>query len=132
LNRGWRLPSLSQAIVEREGDIARLDAELSQLAEPLHQRLAVIPSWVENQLRDLAGLLGETPERAKAEFRRLGLTVVMNPIRDEGSQSFYRATGQAALPCLAEIRDLSGSTVDRSLPRSARASAIRSLPDSQR
>jgi hypothetical protein len=42
--------------------MARLDALLEQLAEPLHDRLAVMPMWVRQQLDDLVGLNG-APER---------------------------------------------------------------------
>ena len=88
-------------------------------ADPLRQRLAVMPAWVGQQLEDLSGLLGESPERAKTEFRRLALAVTMTPVhRDELPRPFYRATVAAALPCLAGIRDLSATAVDRSDPRS--------------
>ena len=114
IESGIPAPSLLAAIAEREGDVARLDAQLVELSEPAHQPLAVIPSWVERQLRDLVGLLSETPERAKLEFQRIGLAVTMAPIRDEGPRPFFRATMQAALPSLAGTRDLSWSVVDRS------------------
>jgi DNA invertase Pin-like site-specific DNA recombinase len=113
IESGVPAPSLLAAIAEREADLARLDAQLAELAEPSHRALAVIPSWVEGQIRDLAGLLNETTERAKLEFQRLGLVVTMDPIRDEGDRPFYRATVQAALPALAGTRDLSSAVVDR-------------------
>ena len=91
----------------------------SALAEPGHQPLAVIPSWVERQLRDLVGLLSETPERTKAEFQRLGVAATLEPIYREGERPFFRATVEAALPSLAGTRDLSRSVVDRSLPQAA-------------
>lgn len=111
--------SLSAAILEREADLRRCDAELEQFSEPLHQRLAVMPAWVEHHLRDLAALLTDSPERTKSEFRRLELTVTLWPIREEGPRPFYRAVGHAALPCLSETRDLGGPLVDRSDPQSA-------------
>jgi DNA invertase Pin-like site-specific DNA recombinase len=113
IESGVPASSVSTAIHDREADLARLEATVAELAEPVHQRLAVMPGWVRQQLEDVAGLLSETPERAKLEFRHLGLSVAMHPIRDEGERHFYRAVGQAALPCLAGIRDLSVPTVDR-------------------
>ena len=92
---------------DREADIGLLDAALAQFSEPLHQRLEVMPTWVENQLRDLVVLLSDTAKRMKGEFRRLGLSVTMHPIHDEAPQPFYRAAGHAALPCLAGTRDWS-------------------------
>lgn len=98
--------TLTAALREREADLARLDADITALAEPIHPRLAVIPRWVENQLQDLAGLLKDTPERVKLEFRRLGVSVVMQPISDEGPTAFYRAIGAASLAALTGTRDL--------------------------
>jgi predicted component of type VI protein secretion system len=51
---------LAGAIQEREADLARLDAQLADFGEPLHQRLAIIPGWVERQLHDLANVLSDT------------------------------------------------------------------------
>jgi hypothetical protein len=116
IEQGVSPVTLAAAIAEREAEIARLDAQLTPLGGSLHRRLAVIPAWVTHQLRDLAGLLNGTPERVKTEFRRLGLAVVLHPVHDEGQQ-FYRAIGQAALPCLAGKFDLKMSTVDRLPPR---------------
>jgi hypothetical protein len=117
IEQGGTSAAVLTAVRDREAEVARLDALLADLAEPLHERLAVMPTWVRQQLEDVVGLLSETPERTKTEFRRLALSIVMHPIRDEGSPSFYSAIGQAALPCLAGIRDLSVPTVDRSDPR---------------
>ena len=57
-------------------------AEIETLSEPVNTKLAIIPSWVETQLSDLAGLLREAPERVKLEFRRLQLSIVLHPIED--------------------------------------------------
>jgi site-specific DNA recombinase len=115
IENGVAANTLAAAISERQADLARLEAQLEDFTEPLHQRLAVIPGWVEHQLRELSGLLGAAPERVKLEFQRLGLEVVMQPVQSEGSRPFYRAMGKAALPCLAGTRDLSSQIVDRSL-----------------
>ena len=60
--------------------------------EPLDQRLAVMPSWVKQQLADAAGVVAEVPERAKLEFQRLGIGFVLHPVYDEGP-AFLRAVG---------------------------------------
>jgi site-specific DNA recombinase len=108
IQQGVSASSVAGAIAEREHELRRLDEELIQLAEPL-PRLAVIPTWVESQLRDVAGLLRDTPERTKVEFQRLGLRVSMQPIVDEGPRPFYRANGRAALPSLVGPVNLRGS-----------------------
>jgi hypothetical protein len=59
----------------RESELQQLDVTLAGLAEPWDQPLAVMPTWVRQQLQDLAGLLSGSPERARVEFQRLGLTV---------------------------------------------------------
>jgi hypothetical protein len=85
----------------------------------------VIPSWVQTQLRDLAGLLRDVPERVKLEFQRLGLSVVMHPIADEGPTVFYRAIGAAQLPTLSGSVDVR-STTDRSKEQAAGSKPIAS------
>jgi site-specific DNA recombinase len=123
IERGVDPSSLAATIRERQGELARLDGQIAECANPLRERPAVIPSWVENQLQDLASVLGESPERAKLEFQRLDLRIVMQPMRDEkrrGRPGFYRAVGEAALPCLAGTSDLTGQTVDRFRPGSGR------------
>ena len=91
--------SLTEAIAEHQAELARLDTELAELAEPWQERLAVIPSWVEGQLRQVAELLTtNTPERTKTEFLRLGLRVVLHPIHEAAARPFYRAVGEAILP----------------------------------
>jgi DNA invertase Pin-like site-specific DNA recombinase len=114
IEQGVEAYTLSDTIRARQADVARLEAQLADLAEPLVQRLAIIPGWVEQQLLDLEHVLGETPERAKLEFQRLGLRVIMQPIREEGTQPFYRAVGHAALPGLTGTVDLRGQISDLS------------------
>src|SRR5207249_4390230 len=55
--------SVASAIAEREAEIAALGATLAELDTPLHQRLAVMPAWVRQQLENLVALLADTPER---------------------------------------------------------------------
>jgi hypothetical protein len=114
--------TVATAIRERQADVERLDATIVDLSEPLHQRLAVMPAWVRQQLEDLAGVLAETPERAKREFQRLGLQVQMAPQKLENGRPYYQATVESSLPCLSGMADLRGndfSTVDRLDPRAA-------------
>lgn len=72
-------------------------------------------------LADLAGLLADSPERAKAEFQRLKLAITLHVVGSKG-RPFYRAEGCADLPWLAGTQDLSGAAVGRSLPVSAGSS----------
>jgi DNA invertase Pin-like site-specific DNA recombinase len=108
--------TVASAIAERQGELARLDSVLRELEVPLDRRLAVMPSWVEAQLTELAGLLCDTPERTKAEFQRLGLQVTMRPMRTDQGRNFYQADVVNSLPCLSGITDFrtnDPSAVDR-------------------
>ena len=67
--------------------------------------LAVIPTWVRQQLQDLAGLLAGNPQRAKAEFQRLNMTFTATPVIDEG-RPFLRLEGSGDLDALCGTRDL--------------------------
>jgi DNA invertase Pin-like site-specific DNA recombinase len=116
IEAGIPAATLTGPIAERQAEISRLDATLLELSEPLHQRLAVMPAWVRQQLDDLAGLLTDSPERTKAELQGLGLRVTMTPRLREDGRAFYQADVVNSLPCLAgitEMRDVSCSTVDR-------------------
>jgi DNA invertase Pin-like site-specific DNA recombinase len=106
--------SLMAAIRAREAELQQVEAQLTELDEPLEERLAVMPTWVRQQVNDLAGLLGDTPERTKAEFRRLRLTVTLQRVRTE-SGAFYRASASADFPPLAGSRDFPGTGTDASL-----------------
>jgi DNA invertase Pin-like site-specific DNA recombinase len=116
IEHGVAASTLATPIAERQAEIARLEATLADLAEPLQQRLAVMPAWVQQQLEDLAGLFRDSPERTKTEFQRLGLAVTMTPTLGQNSRPFYRADVVNSLPCLAgitEMREFSPSSVDR-------------------
>lgn len=82
--------SLLEAIKAWEAEVDRVTRELDALCEPVGQKLA---GWVRRQLEDVAGLLSESPERTKAEFRRLGVELVMHPVQEDGARPFYRAVG---------------------------------------
>jgi len=104
---GSSTPALVEAIRAREGDVRRLEGELSGLADPVERKLAVIPTWVRQQLEDVAGLLSETPERTKAEFRRLGVSFRVSPVQNEGERPFLRAEGTTDLSVLLAGEGLS-------------------------
>jgi hypothetical protein len=102
--------SLLLAMHRREADVARLQAELEGLREPLEQKLAVMPTWVRQQLEDTVGLLSEIPERTKAEFARLGLSYVLHPVENEGDRPFLRAEGTTDFANLISGQCSQGST----------------------
>jgi len=93
IEHGAATPALLNTMRTREKELAQLDAELDALEEPLAGRLAVIPSWVRNQVRDVAGILSARPERAKAEFQRLGIAFTVSPVLNEAPKPFLRAVG---------------------------------------
>jgi hypothetical protein len=64
-------PALLDGIREHEAELARLTAEVASLEEPLKDRLTVMPVWVQQQFKDLTGLLSGRPQRTNAEFSRL-------------------------------------------------------------
>lgn len=109
--------SLLEAMRRREADIARLQGELEALSEPLEQKLAVMPSWVRQQLEDTAGLLSEVPERTKAEFKRLGLLFVLHPAQAAGARPFLRAEGTTDFANLISGQYSQGSATDLTNPR---------------
>jgi hypothetical protein len=107
---GGASPSIVTAIRERETEIDALDRQLATLSEQADHNLAVLPTWVRQQLSDLGGLLKESAEQARAEFLRLNLAVTLHVVQTKG-KSFYRAEGRADLPWLSGSADLSGSAV---------------------
>jgi site-specific DNA recombinase len=113
LEEGTPAASVLGAIREREAEIAGLDAQLAELQEPVEQRLAVLPTWVRQQVGDLAALMGDTPERARVEFQRLKLAITLRPVRTNG-RPHYRAEARADLPWLAVTRDFAGTRTDPS------------------
>jgi DNA invertase Pin-like site-specific DNA recombinase len=120
IEHGIAPAAIAAAMNERQAELARLDCALAELAEPWHQRLAVMPAWVRQQLEDLVALLSDTPERTKAEFQRLSMRVTMTPVCEfEDRQPHYRADVVNSLPCLAGITDfrpIDVSAVDPSHP----------------
>src|SRR5205085_9049748 len=110
IENGVPASSVAGAIAERQGAIARLDGAIGALSEPLHQRLAVMPTWVAQQLEDLTGLLSETPERTKLQFQVLGLKVTVHPQQTDEGKNYYRADVVNSLPWLAGITDIRGNS----------------------
>jgi hypothetical protein len=94
-------PTVFHAIREREAEIRALTSQLEGMSEPIEERMAVVPTWVRQQLEDAAGLIAETPERAKQEFQRLGIRFVIRPVYDEGPRPFLRAEGSGQFEHLA-------------------------------
>jgi hypothetical protein len=68
IEQGNASAAILSAINAREAEIAAIDARLSTLSEPVEPRMAVVLTWVRQQLEDAAGILGEVPERAKPNF----------------------------------------------------------------
>ena len=116
LENGVALGSVKHAMSAREAELQRLDDELGRLSDAPALDLTVIPTWVREQLQDVAGLLRDAPERARAEFKRLGVQFTLSPICDEG-RPFLRAVGIGDFSHLCGVRDLPGSTRGRSGPR---------------
>jgi hypothetical protein len=113
VENGAGSPNIFQAIQERETELRVLDGQLAALNQPMDRRLAVIPSWVRRQLSDVANLLREGPERAKAEFQRLKIRFTITPVYEEGRRVFLRAEGSGDFEHIAfSSRYADLSTVD--------------------
>jgi hypothetical protein len=127
IEHGAHLPSVLAALEEREATILRLEGELDALDNPVVKKPpddVELRAWVEHQLSDRYGLLKDSPERTKAEFRRLKLSLVFDPIAQESDIPYFRVTGQCDLSALAvsfsaRAQRCMGADVDRSLMRSA-------------
>ena len=95
------MPStLLKAVADREATIKRLEAELRKEEEkPSGKPLPDLPSWVREQLKDLAGLLKSDPAKVKSEFRRLNLQLTFHPTEAE-PRAHYIVKGQCDLGAL--------------------------------
>lgn len=105
IEEGIALPAVREQITKREAELRQIDDDLAALHRPAPVDLAVIPTWVRQQLEDLSGLLGDSPERAKAELHRLNIQFTVTPVRDEG-RPFLRVEGTGDLEALCGIRNL--------------------------
>jgi hypothetical protein len=101
IEHGNASPAILSAINAREAEVAAIDAKLATLSEPVEPRMAVGPTWVQQQLQDAAGVIGAVPERAKAEVQRLGIGFALHPMTDEAGQPFLRAVGSGDFERLA-------------------------------
>ena len=98
--RGSVPSTLLKAIADRETTIKRLEAELRKEEEkPSSKKLPDLPSWVGEQLKDLAGLLKSDPAKVKSEFRRLNLQLTFHPTETE-PRPHYIVKGQCDLGAL--------------------------------
>lgn len=88
-----------------------------------------MPTWVRQQLEDTAGLLSDTPERTKAVFKRLGVSSVFHPMRDEQGRWFYRVEGTTAVAQVISGQSSSFSTAGATDPRQADSRQIRFVVD---
>ena len=98
---GASVPStLLKAIAAREATIKHLEAELRKEEEkPSGNKLPDLPSWVREQLKDLAGPPKSDPAKVKSEFRRLSLQLTFHPTEAE-PRAHYIVKGQCDLGAL--------------------------------
>jgi hypothetical protein len=87
------LPVLEQ-IRARQAEVDGLEQALAGLQEPVEERMAVFPTWVHQQLSDLAGVLHEDTPRVREHFRGLNLDFTFSPVFDAG-RPFLRAAVNA-------------------------------------
>ena len=114
IEHGINMPSLTEQIAKREAELRAIDDDLAELAHPPDVDIAVIPTWVRQQLKDLSGLLAENPQRAKAELQRLNVRFTVTPVRDEG-KPFLRVEGTGDLDALCGIRNLPSTARSKAL-----------------
>ena len=134
IEHGIALPAVSEQLAKRQAELREIEEELAALVHAPDLNLAVIPTWVRQQLEDLSGLLADNPERAKAELQALNVRFTVLPIRDEG-KPFLRVEGTGDLDALCGTRNLPSTarsksptppftTRDRFRPRSARGNEV--------
>ena len=123
LENNGATPWVLGRIRDREAELDRLDRELSLEPAHLEEKLVVLPSWVQRQLADVAGLLHDEPERVRAHFRRIGLSHSVSPVLD-APRPFLRAVGTADVMQATFGREFDFSATGRSLPRSAPGSRL--------
>jgi hypothetical protein len=105
IEHGTEGPTITEQIATREAELRQLDDDLAEGNQAPDVDIAVIPTWVRQQLQDLSGLLADNPERAKAELQRLNMRFTVSPVRDEG-RPFLRVEGTGDLAALCGARDL--------------------------
>ena len=98
---GLTSTTILEALRAREAELIAVDAEIAALDAPRDRgQVSVIPSWVKQQVTDVVALLGDQPERAKSELRRLGVRFTLHPIRNAGEKSYLRAVGEGQFEAL--------------------------------
>jgi len=106
-----------QGLRARESELGKVEAELAELDAPVDTgRLAVIPSWVKQQVTDIVALLGDRPDRVKAELSRLGVRFTLYPVQEEGQKPYLRAVGEGNFEAIVGSRSPFPAT-GLSLPR---------------
>ena len=105
VENGQPSATLTDAIAAREAEVHDIDERLASLVEPPDVDLAVIPTWVRQQLDDLASLLGEAPGRTKTELQRLNVQFTVTPIHDEG-RPFLRVLATGDLDRICGVTNL--------------------------
>ena len=108
IESGIGLPAISEQVAMREAELRQIDDDLEALERSPDVDITVIPTWVRHQLQDLAGLLAENPQRAKAEFQRLNMQFTVAPVRNEG-KPFLRVEGTGDLDALCGPKNLPSS-----------------------
>ena len=98
---GASAPStLLKAIADRKAMIKQLEADLRKREDkPPLKPLPELSGWVNEQLKDIVGLLESDPARVKSEFRRLDLQLTFHPTEAE-PRPHYVVKGQCDLSAL--------------------------------
>lgn len=123
-----------QALQVREDERRALDAQLATYEDALPgRRLAVLPTWVRQQLQHTADMLRDGQDRARAVFRDLDIRFVVAPVDGDG-KPFLRATGSGAFDALAfqEQTVLSGTVATDPRQSGNRKSFTVDLPTARR
>jgi DNA invertase Pin-like site-specific DNA recombinase len=108
--------ALREAVRTREAAIARIEDQLATLERPAATTLAVMPGWIREQLKDLAGMLTANTERTRAELAKLGVSFTLTPVTPREGRPFLQAEGTTHMARLL-AGPTHGSTGDRSLLR---------------
>jgi DNA invertase Pin-like site-specific DNA recombinase len=125
---GSTSPTLLSALSAREAELAVIDAKVRALDEPIDERISVIPTWVRQQLEDAAGLAAEAPDRARLEFDRLGISITLQPVYDEGARPFLRAVASGQFDQRVLGRNAPFPASDRLLQEARRRTADELFP----
>lgn len=108
---GLMSTTLLQALRARESELATVGTEIAALDAPENpRRLAVIPSWVKQQVTDVVGLLQGRPDRVRAELSRLSVRFTLHPVQEQGQKPYLRAVGEGNFEVLAGAGSLFPAT----------------------